>query len=129
MAGSNAIFVRGIAGCGPASVDFASYESGRMIAWPDVIRSVHRILYRPYRKETASPFPAGIEGSFLPDGRMQPRSREVDRLSAIAFPQTIALAAKELDCSSVAFTYNDPVIFLEYEEDLALASAISLTHA
>jgi len=53
----------------------------------------------------------------------------VDRLSAIAFPQTIALAAKELDCSSVAFTYNDPVIFLEYEEDLALASATSLTHA
>jgi len=73
MAGSNAIFVRGIAGCGPASVDFASYESGRMIAWPDVIRPVHRILYRPYRKETASPFPAGIEGSFLRDGRMQPR--------------------------------------------------------
>jgi len=47
------------------------------------------------------------------------KSREMERLSAVAFPETIAQAAKELSCSSVAFTYNDPVIFLEYAVDAA----------
>ncbi len=47
------------------------------------------------------------------------KSREMERLSAVAFPETIAHAAKELGCSSVAFTYNDPVIFLEYAVDTA----------
>ena len=49
------------------------------------------------------------------------KSREMERLSAIAFPETIAHAAKDLGCSSVAFTYNDPVIFLEYAVDTAQA--------
>jgi pyruvate formate lyase activating enzyme len=43
----------------------------------------------------------------------------MERLSAVAFPETIAHAAKELGCSGVAFTYNDPVIFLEYAVDTA----------
>jgi pyruvate formate lyase activating enzyme len=47
------------------------------------------------------------------------KSREMERLSAVAFPETIAHAAKELGCASVAFTYNDPVIFLEYAVDTA----------
>jgi pyruvate formate lyase activating enzyme len=47
------------------------------------------------------------------------KSREMERLSAVAFPETIAQAAKELNCSSVAFTYHDPVIFLEYAIDTA----------
>lgn len=47
------------------------------------------------------------------------KSREIERLSAVAFPETIACAAKELGCSGVAFTYNDPVIFLEYAVDTA----------
>jgi len=47
------------------------------------------------------------------------KSREMERLSAVALPNTIAAAAKELGCSSVAFTYNDPVIFLEYAVDTA----------
>ncbi len=38
-----------------------------------------------------------------------------------ASPQTIALAAERLGCSSVAFTYNDPVIFHEYAIDVAQA--------
>jgi pyruvate formate lyase activating enzyme len=49
------------------------------------------------------------------------KSREMERLSAVAFPETIAHAAKDLGCSSVAFTYNDPVIFLEYAVDTAQA--------
>jgi pyruvate formate lyase activating enzyme len=49
------------------------------------------------------------------------KSREVDTLADRATPETIAEAAQELGCRSVAFTYNDPVIFLEYAIDVAQA--------
>jgi AmmeMemoRadiSam system radical SAM enzyme/AmmeMemoRadiSam system protein B/AmmeMemoRadiSam system protein A len=42
------------------------------------------------------------------------KSREIERLSARAFPEEIAHVAAELGCKSVAFTYNDPVIWSEY---------------
>src|SRR5215475_3429408 len=47
------------------------------------------------------------------------KSREVDTLADAAAPETIALAAQRLGCRSVAFTYNDPVIFAEYAIDVA----------
>jgi len=49
------------------------------------------------------------------------KSREMDKLADAAPPRRIAQAARSLGCSSVAFTYNDPVIFLEYAVDTALA--------
>jgi len=49
------------------------------------------------------------------------KSREFDSLTSQATPETIARAAKQLGCKSVAFTYNDPVIFLEYAVDVAEA--------
>ena len=49
------------------------------------------------------------------------KSREIDTLADQASPDTIARAAAELGCRSVAFTYNDPVIFLEYAVDVAQA--------
>jgi pyruvate formate lyase activating enzyme len=49
------------------------------------------------------------------------KSREVDTLAASASPEAIARKALELGCRSVAYTYNDPVIFLEYARDTALA--------
>ena len=49
------------------------------------------------------------------------KSRQVDTLADAASPETIARAAERLGCSSVAFTYNDPVIFLEYAVDVAAA--------
>lgn len=49
------------------------------------------------------------------------KSREMDRLQAEAAPRTIAEAARRLGCRSVAFTYNDPVIFHEYARDIAIA--------
>ena len=49
------------------------------------------------------------------------KSREIDTLADAASPQTIARAAHELGCRSVAYTYNDPVIFLEYAIDVAQA--------
>ena len=47
--------------------------------------------------------------------------REMDRLNQDAGPEQIAAVAKQLGCRSVAFTYNDPVIFLEYATDTARA--------
>jgi pyruvate formate lyase activating enzyme len=47
------------------------------------------------------------------------KSKEVDTLADAASPETIADAAVRLGCRSVAFTYNDPVIFLEYAIDVA----------
>lgn len=49
------------------------------------------------------------------------KSREFDTLADQASPETIARAAVQLGCRSVAFTYNDPVIFLEYAVDVAQA--------
>lgn len=49
------------------------------------------------------------------------KSREMDRLMDQASPEEIALAAKRSGCQSVAYTYNDPVIFLEYAIDIAQA--------
>jgi pyruvate formate lyase activating enzyme len=47
------------------------------------------------------------------------KSREIDTLSAAASPDALAAAAQRLGCRSVAFTYNDPVIFMEYAMDVA----------
>ncbi|MBF0094075.1 MAG: AmmeMemoRadiSam system radical SAM enzyme, partial [Alphaproteobacteria bacterium] len=47
------------------------------------------------------------------------KARDFDRLQDRASPATIAAAARALNCKSVAFTYNDPVIFLEYAVDTA----------
>lgn len=49
------------------------------------------------------------------------KSREVARLSEQATPEAIAAAAKTLGCRSVAFTYNDPVVWAEYAIDTAKA--------
>ena len=47
------------------------------------------------------------------------KSREMDTLMDQATPQMIADSALRLGCRSVAFTYNDPVIFAEYALDVA----------
>jgi pyruvate formate lyase activating enzyme len=43
----------------------------------------------------------------------------MDRLMDQASPETIAAEAVKYGCKSVAFTYNDPVIFAEYAMDVA----------
>jgi pyruvate formate lyase activating enzyme len=49
------------------------------------------------------------------------KSRELDTLMDAAMPEHIAQAALQTKCKSVAFTYNDPVIFMEYAIDVAKA--------
>jgi pyruvate formate lyase activating enzyme len=49
------------------------------------------------------------------------KARDFDRLTEVASPEAIAAAGEAHACRSVAFTYNDPVIFLEYAVDTAEA--------
>jgi pyruvate formate lyase activating enzyme len=49
------------------------------------------------------------------------KSKDMDRLMESASPEKIAQVAQKLGCKSVAFTYNDPVIFAEYAIDTATA--------
>jgi len=49
------------------------------------------------------------------------KSKEIDTLADQASPEKIAQVAKQKGCRSVAYTYNDPVIFLEYAIDIAKA--------
>ncbi|MEX2489249.1 MAG: AmmeMemoRadiSam system radical SAM enzyme [Pseudomonadales bacterium] len=50
------------------------------------------------------------------------KSREMDTLADSASPEILAQAAQEAGCRSIAYTYNDPVIFHEYAIDAAQAS-------
>jgi pyruvate formate lyase activating enzyme len=47
------------------------------------------------------------------------RAKDVQAVSVEASPREIARAAKAGGCESVAFTYNDPIVFLEYAMDTA----------
>jgi pyruvate formate lyase activating enzyme len=47
------------------------------------------------------------------------KSREMDTLADSASPEDLAEAAERLGCASIAFTYNDPVVFMEYAMDAA----------
>ena len=47
------------------------------------------------------------------------KSSEIDTLADGRRRRTMAAVAEELGCRSVAFTYNDPTIFLEYAVDVA----------
>ena len=47
------------------------------------------------------------------------KSREMDTLADSASPGELAATASRLGCASVAFTYNDPTVFLEYAVDVA----------
>lgn len=47
------------------------------------------------------------------------KSRETRTIASKASPKAIAKAAQEYVCKSVAFTYNDPIIFMEYAIDVA----------
>jgi pyruvate formate lyase activating enzyme len=49
------------------------------------------------------------------------KSRDFDRLQESASPVAIANAALANGCRGVAYTYNDPIIFLEYAIDVAVA--------
>lgn len=47
------------------------------------------------------------------------KAREVELLSSLASPEAIVRSAQQNGCKSIAFTYNDPVIWAEYAIDTA----------
>ncbi|VFM95523.1 MAG: pyruvate formate lyase activating enzyme [Candidatus Kentron sp. G] len=47
------------------------------------------------------------------------KARQMDRLMAQASPREVLALAEQHGCKSVAYTYNDPVIFMEYALDIA----------
>lgn len=49
------------------------------------------------------------------------KSREMDTLADRATPRQLTKVAEEMSCRSIAFTYNDPIVFLEYAIDVAAA--------
>ena len=49
------------------------------------------------------------------------KSREMDTLADSASPLELAAAARRTGSASVAFTYNDPAVFMEYAIDVAQA--------
>ncbi len=50
------------------------------------------------------------------------KAQQMDRLSDWADPTAVVQAARASGCRSIAFTYNDPVIFAEYAIDCAMAA-------
>jgi pyruvate formate lyase activating enzyme len=50
------------------------------------------------------------------------KSREMDTLADFASPSELAAAAERLGCASIAYTYNDPTVFMEYAIDVAKAA-------
>lgn len=50
------------------------------------------------------------------------KSREMDTLADAASPAELAAAAERLGCESIAYTYNDPAVFMEYAIDVAKAA-------
>jgi pyruvate formate lyase activating enzyme len=50
------------------------------------------------------------------------KSREMDTLADRASPLELAAAAERLGCASIAYTYNDPTVFMEYAIDVADAA-------
>ncbi|MBY6186390.1 AmmeMemoRadiSam system radical SAM enzyme [Marinobacter hydrocarbonoclasticus] len=57
------------------------------------------------------------------------KSREMDTLAGNASPLQLAQTAERVGCRSIAFTYNDPVIFMEYALDVAQACRESGIHS
>jgi len=49
------------------------------------------------------------------------KARQVDALGETALPEQIAQTAQQWGCQSVAFTYNEPIIWIEYAIDTAKA--------
>ncbi len=50
------------------------------------------------------------------------KSRQMDTLMDQAMPEQLAITAEKLGCRSLAYTYNDPIIFMEYAIDVAQAA-------
>ena len=131
-AASSATSARGPASSGRASAGVC-FVAGprRRPGRADHLRPLERLLRRPDREEAAQPLPARHRpccrsarpaatwpAASARTGTSRSRRRSTGWPTRRR-PTHIAAAAVELGCASVAFTYNDPVIFVEYAIDVA----------
>ena len=101
--------------------------------WSDHLRPQHRLLHRSDREEAAEPVLSRQQRAFVRHGGLQsglqvlpelddveePRDR--GRLPEAARPSASPRRRANRGCRSVAFTYNDPIIWAEYAIDTAKA--------
>jgi pyruvate formate lyase activating enzyme len=105
-----------------ASERSAWRDTGQVFLVP--VRAAERVPYRGivYNLEVDDPDHSYL-APFLAVSNCQnwdmSKSREMDTLADRATPEDLASAAERLGCSSIAFTYNDPVVFMEYAIDSA----------
>ena len=95
----------------------------------DHLRTQHRLLRRSDREEAAQPVLSRHAGPLLRHAGLQPGLQVLPELDHVAEPRREpfrpGLAAghrprgRALGCKSVAFTYNDPIILVEYAIDVA----------
>src|SRR6266849_5055027 len=107
---------------------------GRPCPRPHELRPLEWVLRRSHREEAVEPslpgtpvLSFGTAGCNLACRFCQnwdiSKSREVNTLADAASPEWVAATALALGCRSVAFTYNDPVIFMEYAIDARAGGA------
>ena len=130
-AASSATCARATASCTRASAACASCARTKAAGWCSPPMAAHRASAstrsRKSRSTTSIPassvFSFGTAGCNLACKFCQnwdiSKSRETDTMVDQAMPDEIAEAAEKSGCKSVAFTYNDPVIFAEYAMDVA----------
>ena len=131
-AASSATCARATAGCTRASAARASCASARTTRWcsrPTAARPGFCI--DPIEKKPLNHFYPGLVGALVRHRRLQPRLQVLPELGHLqvardghADGRGLARgasrdAAQAHGCRSVAFTYNDPVIFAEYAMDTA----------
>ena len=131
--GFSAICVRGSANCGTGNGDCVLFAPGAATRW--VLTTYGRssgFCIDPIEKKPLNHFLPGtsvlsfgtagcnLTCTFCQNHDIS-KSREFDKLQAQATPEMIAEAAVKSGARSVAYTYNDPVIFLEYAVDVAQA--------
>jgi pyruvate formate lyase activating enzyme len=107
------------------------YRNSERTSWRDAggkflvpLRHIERVPYdgKVYNLEVEDPDHSYL-APFLAVSNCQnwdmSKSREMDTLADGASPEDLADAAERLGCASIAFTYNDPVVFMEYAIDAA----------
>ena len=132
-AGSSATSVLAIASCMMANAACVSCAPGKATRWCSRLMAAHQVFaLDPIEKKPLNHFLPGtpvlsfgtagcnLTCKFCQNWDIS-KAQSLDRIQDLASPEAIADAAVQSGCRSVAFTYNDPVIFLEYAVDVAQA--------
>ena len=115
-----------------ASAGCALCACGRATGWSSLPTVALPVSASIRSKEATASLLSRLVGAVVWHGRLQPGLQVLPELGHLEVaadgspgrpsqPDAIAAAALGNQCKSVAFTYNDPVIFAEYAIDVAIA--------